>query len=121
MFRLEPKHLQKHFPRNAIEHDIALADRYIAVHREQPNCQWRNEEDLKHDRRIAAEQLREQGRYEAAERLMNTSVPDCKITTSTGISTCYEIATDNYTQMDISEKYDFTVEMNIEYFEYERI
>ena len=39
---------------NAIEHDIALSDRYIAVHREQPNCQWRNEEDLKHDRRAAS-------------------------------------------------------------------
>ena len=106
---------------NAIEHDIALSDRYIAVHREQPNCQWRNEEDLKHDRRAAAEQLREKGRYEAAERLMNTSVPDCKVTSSTGITTCYEIVTDNYTQMDISEKYDFTMEMNIDYFEYERI
>ena len=61
------------------------------------------------------------GKQERAERLMNTSVPDCKVTSSTGITTCYEIVTDNYTQMDISEKYDFTMEMNIDYFEYERI
>jgi len=106
---------------NAIEHDIALADRYIAVHREHPNCVWRNEEDLKHDRRELADELREHGRYAAAERLMSTSVPDCKVIISAGVSMAIEIATSNYTQADIEAKEDFCTEMQIDHFVCERI
>lgn len=105
---------------NSIEHDLALADKYITVHREHPHCVWRNEEDLKIDRRDRIDELREQGRFEAAERLLAASVPDCVITTTSGISYGFDIVTDNYTQMDIVCKAEYCEEMQIE-FKYERI
>lgn len=105
---------------NAIEHDIALADRYIAVRAEHPDAVWRNEEDLKHDRRELVDELREQGRFEAAERLLAASVPDCVVTVSGGVSYGFDIITDNYCAATIASKEDYCEEMQIE-FRYERI
>ena len=42
---------------NSVEHDIALADKYIQTMRDEPYCRWRNEEDLKHDRKEQIEDL----------------------------------------------------------------
>ena len=52
---------------------------------------------------------------------MNTSVPDCKVTISAGVSMVIEIATSNYTQADIDAKEDFCTEMQIDNFICERI
>ena len=100
---------------NSVEHDIALADKYIQTMRDEPYCRWRNEEDLKHDRKEQIEDLREQGRYEDALRLACSSVPDCVITTTSGVSYGFDIVTDNYTAADIQEKIDYCEEMQIDF------
>lgn len=105
---------------NSLEHDIALAQRYIDVHRQDPGCIWRNEQDLKRERADIVDNLREQGRHYEAERFLSASVPDCTITMSNGISYGFDITTENYTSADIQLKEDFCTELQME-FHYERI
>ncbi|HHY29028.1 MAG TPA: hypothetical protein GX523_20225, partial [Desulfitobacterium dehalogenans] len=62
----------------------------------------------------------EQGRFEAAERLLAASVPDCIVTVSGGVSYGFDIITDNYCAATIASKEDYCEEMQIE-FRYERI
>jgi hypothetical protein len=75
---------------------------------------------LKHDRQEQVDALREQGRFHDAERLLHTSVPDCSITMSHGISYGFDITTEHYTSQDVQLKEDFCSEMGME-FHYERI
>lgn len=70
---------------------------------------------MKHDRKEQIEDLREQGRYEDALRLACSSVPDCVITTTSGVSYGFDIVTDNYTAADIQEKIDYCEEMQIDF------
>lgn len=105
---------------NSIEHDIALAQKYVSVMTQDPSSVWRNEQDLKHDRQEQVDSLREQGRFHDAERLLHTSVPDCSITISHGISYGFDITTEHYTSEDVQLKEDFCSEMGME-FHYERI
>ena len=97
----------------SIEHDLKLSDYYIKVHNENSNVIWKNEEDLKSIKRDELEQLREQGRFIEMERLENMSVTDCLITVGE-VSYCYDVVTDNYSNIDIQCKEEYSEHLEVE-------
>ena len=97
----------------SIEHDLKLSDYYIQVHRDNPNVIWKNEEDLKAMKRDEMEHLREQGRFIEMERVSEMSVTDCLITVG-DVSYCYDVITDNYSNLDIQLKEEFCETLQIE-------
>ena len=98
---------------NSILHDIKLAERYIQVHERYEDARWKNEEDLKREKNQLLEQLREERDFERIERIEKVSVPDCSYSSSLeGQDICYEVVTDNYSNIDIQAKIDYCREFN---------
>lgn len=96
---------------NSILHDIKLAEKYIQVHERNEAVRWRNEEDLKREKNQLLEQLREERDFERIERLEKVSVPDCSYS-SGDFDICYEVITDNYSNIDIQAKIDYCREFH---------
>lgn len=94
------------------KHDERLAQRYIETKREFPDMKWKNEEDLKCMKRDMISECRERGDFERMEKLEMSSVPDCIITTD--VSICYDVITDNYSNVDIIAKEEFSECLQLE-------
>lgn len=95
----------------SIEHDLKLSDKYIEIMRDRNN-EWKNEEDLKQERKQILDSLREEGRFHDMERLSMFSVPDCVILGD--ISYGFDIVTDNYSNSQIESKEEYCELMNLE-------
>ena len=96
----------------SIEHDLKLSDYYIKCHRENPNLEWKNEEDLKAVKRDMMEEMRQQGRFIEMEQLREMSVPDCVIVSD--VTYAFDVVTDNYSNVDIQLKEEFCEHLEIE-------
>ena len=59
------------------------------------------------------EQLREQCRFIEMERVSEMSVTDCLITVG-DVSYCYDVITDNYSNVDIQCKEEYAEHLEIE-------
>lgn len=94
------------------KHDEMLSQRYIETKREFPNMKWQNEEDLKALKRDMISECRENRDFERLEKLEMSSVPDAIITTD--VSICYDVVTDNYSNVDIIAKEEFSECLQLE-------
>ena len=72
-----------------------------------PNAIWLNEEDLKGYKRDMMQSLREVGDYNRLEQIERMSVTDCVYYTE-GHSIAFDVVTDNYSNMDIVLKEEFS-------------
>lgn len=97
----------KRYHSQSPKHDERLAERYVKVMKENPNAIWLNEEDLKGYKRDMMQTLREVRDYNRLEQIERMSVTDCVYYTE-GHSIAFDVVTDNYSNMDIVLKEEFS-------------
>jgi len=95
-----------------LEHNLRLADRYCEIVRDNPQVIWKNEEDLKRERREIVSELRERGQFILAEKLSLSSVPDAVV--SGEVNYAIDIVTDNYSSTTIELKEEYCECMSLE-------
>jgi len=103
----------------AISHDIELSQQYLDLLKSGKQFTWKNEEQLKAERREEYHKLYEQGKYSEAHRLMISSCPDA-VVSHDGITYGFDVLTDNYSNQAIIEKAEYCELHNID-FQFSRV
>ena len=105
----------------AVKHDLALADKYVELHKQGLTQKWLTEQDWRNKLEDEIERLRNQGNTREADRIEDDwrkkeiSVPDGGYMSSEGQLVAVEVITKYYTSEQIEAKHEFVQTMNVQY------
>ena len=104
------------------EHDCRLAQFYneLYIRFGPDNFVWKNEEDLKQERKLKLQEFSLNREYQRFELLRTASVSDCVVEFLDGSALAYDVFTANYSHFDELSKAQFADALHIP-FNYDRI
>lgn len=105
----------------AVKHDLALADKYVELHKQGLTQRWFTEQDWRNKLEEEIERLRNQGNNQEADRIeeqwrkKGISVTDGGYINASGEMVAVEVITKHYTSEQIEAKHEFVQVMNVQY------
>lgn len=105
----------------AVKHDLALADKYVELHREGLARKWLTEQDWRNKLEEKIDRLRREGNPQEADRIQEAwknkeiSVPDGGYVSESGELVAVEVITKSYSAENIESKHQFVQVMNVQY------
>lgn len=102
-------------------HDLALADRYVELHKQGLVDRWYTEQDWRNKLEDEIDRLRQTGNNQEADRIQEEwdnkriSMPDGGYVNSGGQLVAVEVITRNYTEADIEAKHKFVQTLGVGY------
>lgn len=103
------------------KHDLALADRYVELHRQGLTDRWITEQDWRNKLADEIDRLRQIGNHSEADRIQEDwnekriSMPDGGYVNANGELVALEVITRNYSESDIEHKKCFVQTLGVGY------